>query len=115
MGRHTWQEVLHLSGQTRYLPGLRNIHSLVFLGRIEQNNLNPGAEAGHDYSDSTPTESDDAKWSYFREDSLLHDFHDKFHSFYGTAVRERWQRSTDLFQYMHQQLLRRYVLIYLIC
>ena len=83
--------------------------SRFFSGRIEQNHLNPGAEAGHDYADSAPTESDDAKWSYFREDSLLHDFHDKFHSFYGTAVRERWQRSTDLFQYMHQQLLRRYL------
>ena len=52
-------------------------------------------------------ESEDALWNYFREDDLLHSFHARWHEFYDNAEERTSGRPFELFQYMHQQLVRR--------
>ena len=58
----------------------------------------------------TSEEPSYTKWSYFREDQLLHDFHSKFHRIYfvNTEKSEYENRTQELFHYMHQQFMRRY-------
>ena len=58
----------------------------------------------------TSEEPSYTKWSYFREDQLLHDFHSKFHKIYfvNTKKSEYENRTQELFHYMHQQFMRRY-------
>ena len=50
----------------------------------------------------------DARWDYFREDSLLHVFHSLLHKVWD-AIKDngRFSRTFELFFYTHQQLLRR--------
>ena len=57
----------------------------------------------------TRQESEDSKWNYFREDSLLHSFHDKWHTLSDNSRSRTRGRAAELFQYMHQQFLRRWV------
>ena len=57
----------------------------------------------------TRQESEDSKWNYFREDSLLHSFHDKWHTLSDNSPWRTRDRAAELFQYMHQQFLRRWV------
>ena len=52
-------------------------------------------------------ESEDALWNYFREDDLLHSFHARWHELYDNAEERTRGRPFELFQYMHQQLVRR--------
>ena len=58
----------------------------------------------------TSEEPSYTKWSYFREDQLLHDFHSKFHKIYFVNMKkaEYENRTQELFHYMHQQFMRRY-------
>ena len=57
----------------------------------------------------TRQESEDSKWNYFREDSLLHSFHDKWHTLSDNSPWRTRDRAAELFQYVHQQFLRRWV------
>ena len=57
------------------------------------------------------TQSDDAKWNYFREDYLLQGFHTMWHEHY-TNLDKQFPRRAELFQYVHQQILRRYDLVF---
>ena len=52
----------------------------------------------------------DDKWSYWREDALLHSFHSHFHEIYRTNMNTSGygHRTNELFFYMHQQFMRRY-------
>ena len=56
------------------------------------------------------TQSDDAKWNYFREDYLLQGFHQMWHHHYLNVLKS--PRRAELFQYVHQQILRRYYLVF---
>ena len=60
------------------------------------------------------TQSDDAKWNYFREDYLLQGFHAMWHEHYTklTKLEKPFPRRVELFQYVHQQILRRYDLVF---
>ena len=57
------------------------------------------------------TQSDDAKWNYFREDYLLQGFHQMWHDHY-TKQNKQFHRRAELFQYVHQQIIRRYYLVF---
>ena len=52
------------------------------------------------------SDDDDSKWNYFREDDLLHGFQAMYHSIYN-HLKGTFKRRTELFQYPHQQILRR--------
>ena len=50
----------------------------------------------------------DARWDYFREESLLHVFHSLLHKVWEAIKQDgRFSRTFELFFYTHQQLLRR--------
>ena len=64
----------------------------------------PANKFKFEFRESRRSESDDSKWNYFREDSLLHEFHVSYHK----VLNEKKKRSRELFQYGHQQILRRF-------
>ena len=64
----------------------------------------PANKFKFEFRESRRSESDDSKWNYFREDSLLHEFHVSYHK----VLNEKKKRSHELFQYGHQQILRRF-------
>lgn len=49
------------------------------------------------------------RWSYYREDPLLHVFYAFFHKIYTQMrISFKWKRANELFLYTHQQMIRRY-------
>ena len=49
------------------------------------------------------------RWSYYREDPLLHVFYALFHKIYTRMrISSKWKRANELFLYTHQQMIRRY-------
>ena len=51
---------------------------------------------------------EDAKWDYFREESLLHVFHSLLHKTWeGNIKANESNRLHELFFYAHQQMIRR--------
>ena len=53
-------------------------------------------------------DAEEARLDYWREDTLLHVFHDLFHKLHDTDITNRLGRNGELFWYTHQQLVRRY-------
>ena len=58
-------------------------------------------------------ELSDDSWNYFREDPLLHAFHNTYHTVLSHLHYIGFSRTSEIFQYMHQQLLRRSIIIIL--
>ena len=70
----------------------------------------PANKFKFEFKQSRRSESDDSKWNYFREDSLLHEFHVSYHSVLDDRmwIEQKTKRRVELFQYGHQQILRRF-------
>ena len=58
-------------------------------------------------------ELSDDSWNYFREDPLLHAFHNTYHTVLSHLHYIGFSRTSEIFQYMHQQLLRRSIIMIL--
>ena len=69
------------------------------------------SEAGE--GESLSNDPDEAKWDYFREESLLHVFHSLLHKVWdgGISSGQLATRMHELFFYAHQQFIRRYNMI----
>ena len=65
------------------------------------------SEAGE--GESLSNDPDEAKWDYFREESLLHVFHSLLHKVWDGEVTsgQLATRIHELFFYAHQQFIRR--------
>ena len=61
--------------------------------------------------ESLSNDPDEAKWDYFREESLLHVFHSLLHKVWdgGITSGQLATRIHELFFYAHQQFIRRYL------
>ena len=61
--------------------------------------------------ESLSNDPDEAKWDYFREESLLHVFHSLLHKVWdgGITSGQLATRIHELFFYAHQQFIRRYI------
>ena len=82
---------------------------------VATDQLGSGRGPGDDYMVRSSMTSEDpinAKWSYWREDALLHSFHSHFHEIYRTNMNTSGygHRTNELFFYMHQQFMRRYAM-----
>ena len=53
------------------------------------------------------SDPEETKLDYHREDTMLHVYHELFHSIFAAVQIQVFPRKYELFFYMHQQMMRR--------
>ena len=80
--------------------------------------MDPFRDSHHDLTSNRGqnySNDDDGKWSYFREESLLHVWHALLHKLFSAVNQSPDRgslegRSYELFFYAHKQFLNRFVI-----